>query len=127
MLSIAPIYIAIAVIMYSAMSSFVIVNRRKYQVSVGDGDRPAFARIMRAHGNFAEYAPLTLLAMVAAELAGAPKLIIHGAGALLLIGRALHGYCFLFTTSGMKLRVAGMMLTFFAMWTAAAAGIWATL
>tara|TARA_R110000787_G_scaffold144231_1_gene257942 strand:- start:23769 stop:24152 length:384 start_codon:yes stop_codon:yes gene_type:complete len=127
MLSITPIYIAIAVTMYSVLSFHVISGRGKYKVSIGDSNEPRFTRTVRAHGNFVEYAPLTLLAMGAAELAGAPGSVIHVAGASLLIGRTLHGYCFLFTTSGMKLRVAGMMLTFFAMWTAAAAGIWAVL
>ncbi len=127
MLSITPIYIAIAVIMYTGLSFFVISGRGKYKVSIGDGNEPKFARTMRAHGNFAEYAPLALLAMAAAELAGAPGGVIHAAGASLLIGRAAHGYCFLFTESGMKLRVGGMMLTFFAMWITAAAGIWGAL
>ncbi len=127
MLSITPIYIGIAVIMYTVLSFFVISGRGTYKISIGDGNEPRFARTMRAHGNFAEYAPLTLLAMAAAELAGAPGGLIHTAGASLLIGRAIHGYCFVFTTGVMKLRVGGMMLTFFAMWIAAAAGIWAVL
>lgn len=127
MLSITPIYIGIAVIMYTALSFFVIAGRNKYQVSIGDGSEAKFARTIRAHGNFAEYAPLTLLAMVAAELAGASGVIIHAAGSSLLVGRALHGYCFVFTENAMKMRVAGMMLTFFAMWIAAAACIWAIL
>ena len=127
MLSITPIYIGIAVIMYAVLSFFVISGRRRYKISIGDGNDPRFARTVRAHGNFAEYAPLTLLAMGAAELAGATGAVIHVAGALLLIGRAIHGYYFVFSAGVRKFRVGGMMLTFFAMWIAAAAGIWAVL
>lgn len=45
---------------------------------------------IRAHGNFAEYVPLTLLLMALCELAGVGALWLHLGGGLLLVGRILH-------------------------------------
>lgn len=123
MLTITPIYLAIAVALYSFIAFTVIANRRRRRISIGDGGKQDFARIIRGHANFAEYAPITLLAIGVAELTGVPALVLHFCGVLLIAGRGLHAYCFLFTTIGMKLRVSGMMMTFFALWTAAAAAV----
>lgn len=127
MLAITPIYLAAAIVLYVFMSMYVIRSRYKFQISIGDGGKNRFQRIMRGHGNFAEYAPITLLAILAAELAGAPALLLHTAGVCLIVGRCLHGYCFLFTTTGMATRTAGMILTFSSMLIAAAGGLWAVL
>lgn len=123
MLSITPIYLAAAVAMYSFMAFTIIANRRKRLISIGDGDQKDFARIIRGHANFAEYAPLTLLAIGVAELTGAPHLLLHACGVALLIGRGLHAYCFLYTPVGMKQRVTGMVLTFISLWIASAAAL----
>jgi len=45
---------------------------------------------IRAHGNFAEYVPLTLLLMALCELAGVGALWLHVGGLALLVGRILH-------------------------------------
>ncbi len=123
MLSVTPIYLAAAVALYSFMAFTIIANRRKRQISIGDGNQKDFARIIRGHANFAEYAPLTLLAIGVAELTGTAHLLLHACGVMLLVGRGLHAYCFLFTPIGMKLRVTGMVLTFISLWTASAAAL----
>ncbi len=123
MLSVTPIYLAAAVALYSFMAFTIIANRRKRQISIGDGRQKDFARIIRGHANFAEYAPLTLLAIGVAELTGTPHLLLHICGLFLLIGRGLHAYCFLFTPIGMKSRVTGMVLTFISLWTASASAL----
>lgn len=127
MLTVTPIYLAIAVALYSFMAFAVIANRRRRRISIGDGNQQDFARIIRGHANFAEYAPITLLAIACAELAGAPAAALHLSGVLLIAGRSLHAYSFLFTPAGMTSRVSGMVLTFLALWIAAAAGIYAAL
>lgn len=119
MMGVTPIYLAAAVAMYSFMAFTIIINRRGRRISIGDGDQKDFARIIRGHANFAEYAPLALLSIGIAELAGTPAAVLHGCGIILLIGRGLHAYCLLFTPIGLKLRVTGMVLTFLALWTAA--------
>ena len=123
MLSITPVYLAIAVALYSFIAFNVISNRRRRRISIGDGGKQDFARIVRGHANFAEYTPITLLAIGVAELTGVPALVLHLCGVLLIAGRGLHAYCFLFTPIGMKLRVSGMMMPFFSLWTAAATAV----
>lgn len=124
MFDVTPIYLTIAVALYSVMAFAVIANRRRRRISIGDGNQQDFARIIRGHANFAEYAPITLLAIACAELAGAPPVALHLSGVLLIFGRSLHAYCFLFTPAGMRLRVSGMILTFLALWTATLAAIY---
>jgi len=125
MLTVTPIYLAAAVVLYSVIAFIVIANRRRRRISIGDAGQTDFARMVRGHGNFAEYAPITLLAIGAAELAGAPASVLHACGILLLCGRGLHAYCFLFMPVGLRIRVTGMMLTFFSLWTASAAALFA--
>jgi uncharacterized membrane protein YecN with MAPEG domain len=127
MLTITPIYVAAAVAMYSVIAFVVISNRIRRRISIGDAGQTDFARMVRGHGNFAEYAPITLLAIGVADLAGAPASILHACGILLLCGRGLHAYCFLFTLVGRRIRVTGMMLTFFSLWIAAGAGLFQVL
>ena len=127
MLTVTPIYLALAVVLYSALSFAVIRGRWRHRVRLGEGDNTEMQRLVRAHGNFAEYAPLTLLCIGAAELAGAPAWSLHAAGVLLLMGRVLHGYCFVFTRLAMRPRVTGMVLTLSALWLAAASGLLAVL
>ncbi len=70
--------------------------------------------MIRAYGNFAEYVPLSLLLLMGAELNGGISFIIIGLGCLLLIGRAVHAYGFLYASQEkhFKFRVSGMVLTF---------------
>lgn len=127
MLTVTPVYLAAAVALYSFIAFTVIGNRRGRRITIGDGGQADFTRIIRGHANFAEYAPLALLSIGVAELSGVPHMVLHACGIVLLIGRVLHAYCFLYTPVGMKLRIAGMMLTFFALWTAAASALFMVL
>ncbi|MEX0694049.1 MAG: MAPEG family protein [Rhodospirillales bacterium] len=123
MLSVTPVYLAAAVALYSCMTFAIIAQRRKRQISLGDGRQKDFARIIRGHANFAEYAPLTLLAITMAELGGVPAVVLHASGVMLILGRILHGYWFFYRPEGLKCRVAGMVLTLFALWTASTAAV----
>ncbi|WP_338665340.1 MAPEG family protein [Pararoseomonas sp. SCSIO 73927] len=101
----------------------VIRARARAQVSLGTGDDAALQRAMRVHGNFAEYVPLVLVLMLANELAGAPAPLLHGAGTALLLGRLCHALSIGGRIHRMRLRVAGMALTFLALAVLAIAGI----
>ena len=127
MISITPLYLAIAVVLYSAMAFAIIGNRRNRRISIGDGGQNDFAHLIRGHGNFAEYAPITLFAMAMAELSGVPALVLHTSGIMLILGRCLHAYWFFYIPQGLISRVAGMVLTFFALWAASAAALGMTL
>ncbi len=94
----------------------VMVGFRRVQTGIQffDGGDQALLRRMRAHGNFTETVPITLLAMAAAELAGAPPWLLWSGGAALLAGRSLHLLTLVRSGWGNG-RAAGMVLTFLPM------------
>jgi len=122
-MSITPIYIALSVIMCTFLALQVVKNRRSRRILIGDNEDQDFLWVSRAHANFVETVPITLIALGAAELAGAPALLLHASGLLLVAGRLLHAYCFLKDHKAMKARVLGMQLTIASMWVSAAAGV----
>ncbi|MDH3703883.1 MAG: MAPEG family protein [Alphaproteobacteria bacterium] len=126
-LAITPIYAGILALLYLFLAASVIRQRRRRGISVGDGGDAAFMRIIRAHGNFAEYVPITLILMAFAELLGTKELVLHVIGGLLLTGRLSHAWCFLFTTRNLRARVAGMVLTFSSIAIGAIACLWVSL
>ena len=112
---VTPLYAGILGLIYFALAANVIRRRGRLRISLGDGGDAAFARQVRAHANFAEYVPLVLVLMLALELAGAAPWELHAIGILLLAGRLMHAYCFVFTGGSIPMRVAGMGLTFTAL------------
>lgn len=110
-LTIAPIYAAIFALMLVVLSGYVIKMRYKHRVSLGDGGNGEMLKAIRAHGNFIEYVPISLILLTMLELGGESATILHGFGGALLVGRILHapGLNFKGTT---KLRQIGMILTF---------------
>jgi uncharacterized protein len=65
---------------------------------------------MRAHANFTETVPMTLLAMAAAELSGVPTWTFWTGGISLLVGRVMHA-AILITKGWGNPRAIGMVLT----------------
>jgi uncharacterized membrane protein YecN with MAPEG domain len=110
-LSIVPVYAAVLGILYLALTFAVIRNRYRLKVSLGDGGDERLNRIIRGHGNFAEYVPISLLLLAFAEIGGAGAVIMHLGGALLLSGRLLHGYALALTPRNILARRYGMILT----------------
>ncbi len=111
-LTITPVYAAILGILYLTLAVTVIRGRYRLRISLGDGGEESLTRRIRAHGNFAEYAPMALLLIAFAELGGANGVILHGAGAALLVGRGLHAYALALTEGNLFARRYGMILTF---------------
>lgn len=91
----------------------VIKNRRKHQISLGDGGIDELTRAIRAHGNFVEYVPLSLILLGCSELNQAPNLIVIGFAVLIFLGRAFHAYAFLAGKDHFKPRILGMKLTLY--------------
>ncbi len=115
--TITPVYAAVLGILYLALAVHVIRGRYQHRISLGDGDNESLTRRVRAHGNFAEYAPIALLLMAFAELSGANGTVIHTIGGLLVVGRGLHAYALALTDGNMIARRYGMILTFAAIVT----------
>jgi len=111
-LTITPLFAAILGILYLALAVHVIRGRYQHRLSLGDGGNESFARCIRAHGNFAEYVPLSLLLMAFAELGGSSDTVVYGIGAALVLGRVLHAYALALTDNNLTLRRYGMILTF---------------
>lgn len=89
----------------------VIRLRWKHRVGFGDGGNPEMMRAVRVHANFAEWTPLALLALLAAELRSAPTAWVAGLGLTLLIGRIGHALGLSRRTGPSVGRSGGMTLT----------------
>ena len=86
----AMIHAALLMFMTIGLAILVIRQRRRANVGVGDGGDKALARAIRAHGNFAEYAPIAISAYVLLALGGASATLIHILGTIFLVGRVAH-------------------------------------
>jgi len=110
-LSIIPLYAALLAVLYLSMTYAVIRNRYRLELSLGDGGDLRMNRLIRGHGNFAEYAPLSLLLLGFAEIAGSGAVTIHLGGGLLLCGRLFHAYAMMLTEQSLLARRYGMIMT----------------
>lgn len=112
---ILPFYAALLGLLFFYLSIRTIGLRRKLKIGVGAKDNEEMLRAMRVHANFAEYAPITLLLIGFVELQGAHPGVVHGLGALLLIGRCVHAHGMSRMNEKFVFRVSGMMMTFAAL------------
>jgi uncharacterized protein len=114
MLAITSFFVGLFALLQIPLTVMVGFRRVQTGIQFLDGGDQTLMRRMRAHGNFTETVPITLAAMAAAELAGAPHWLLWIGGLLLLVGRSLH--LFTLVRSGWGLgRAAGMILTFIPM------------
>lgn len=88
------IYAALCGSMLIGLAAHVIRARRKQMMAMGQGDFELQRRI-RAHGNFAEYAPMFLIMLGFSELQGLHPLAVHGFGVVFMAGRGMHAYSLL--------------------------------
>jgi uncharacterized protein len=105
-LTVAPFFIGLFAVM-------VTVGYRRLQTRIAffdGGDRT----LMRAHGNFTETVPISLLAMTGAELTGAPHWLLWSGGVALLAGRLVDLATLVRSERGIG-RAIGMILTFVSM------------
>ena len=93
-----------------------MVGYRRFQIRVPffDGGDPTLMRRMRAHGNFTETVPMSLLAMAAAELTGAPHWLLWSGGIVLVAGRLMHFATLMRSEWGIG-RAIGIVLTLISM------------
>ncbi|MEL6961159.1 MAG: MAPEG family protein [Pseudomonadota bacterium] len=114
-MTVTPIYAALTAILFVLLSLRVIVARRQSSVPLGDGGDQILLRRLRAHGNFAEYAPMVIVLMALAELQDSADVMLHAIGLLLLAGRFVHALGVSQEPEDYRLRVTGMGLTFAAL------------
>ncbi len=107
----SPIYMGVLALLFIVLSVRVVLLRGRYQVKLGDGGNEVLQRAIRAHANFVEYVPLALLLMLAADLVGHDKIVVHTLGITLVIARVAHAFG-VSTESGRSLgRAVGIALT----------------
>lgn len=107
------LYTALALLpLYLFLSIRVIRFRQKHNVSIGDGGHTLLFRRIRAHGNFAEYAPLGLLLILLLELNGGCTKSILLPAMCLVVGRFFHATALSLSLAPLWVRVTGMALTF---------------
>jgi len=102
----------------------VVVGLRRGETGIQffDGGDQVLLRRMRAHANFTETVPITLLAMAAAELTRMPPWALWVGGLSLLAGRIVHAAIIILRGWGPP-RAIGMLLTLgpmlgFGLWAA---------
>lgn len=109
---IVPAYAGVFGLLFIILSARTIMARRSAKVALGTGRNKALERAVRAHANFAEYVPITLLLISFAEQRGTHHLVINLLCVLFLAGRALHAWGVSQEPENFTYRVTGMMLTF---------------
>lgn len=113
-LPVATFFAGLFALLQIPITVAVGLRRLRTDIHFLDGGDARLTRLMRAHGNFTETVPISLLAMAAAELRGAPTWLVVTGGCLLLLGRALHYTTILRSGFGHG-RAVGMVFTFVSM------------
>ena len=95
-------------LLFFALTFRVIAARRASGVSLGDGGDKLVMRRMRGQANAAEQMPLTLIALLIAELIGGSTVVLGLLAFVFCMGRLLHGIGFGWLEHSPPLRMAGM-------------------
>lgn len=118
-------YLTILAGIYLYLSFNVISTRRSLKVTLGDGGNSMVVRAVRAHANFAEYVPFSIILVIILAIVSEPITIDkikamspmpHGLFLTLIFARLCHAYGMLVQETkakpSMQMRMIGMILTF---------------
>lgn len=89
-LPITSILTGVCALMMVLLSVPVSLRRMKLKAARGDAGDQQLGNLIRAHGNFIEYAPLGLIALALVEACGWGPEYVWTVGGLLVGGRLLH-------------------------------------
>ena len=103
------IYAVLSGLLMAWLALQTIKVRRAVKVKLGDNGNFELQSAIRAHGNFAEYMPITMILLFLLEYNGAPALTIHLIGTAFLAGRWIHAQSLL--KDEIHKRVVGMKFT----------------
>jgi uncharacterized protein len=90
--SITLLYASLNAVLLLVLAVGVVKVRMKHNIPLGDGGNREMLRVMRIHGNAAEYMPMFLILLLLLELSQAPALLLHSLGGVFFVGRMLHVY-----------------------------------
>ena len=80
------------------------------KILVGDGGNPRMIARMRAHLNFAEYAPIVLILIALVELAAGTQFWLWAVAATFIVARVLHAFGMDGWRLGRQIGIAATML-----------------
>ena len=119
-MKVTALYAGILGVMYLFLSARIMLWRFFTGVVQGDGEGDSHRGVIRAHANFFEYVPLTLLLILLVDFSSADDRLIHGLGAGLVVARLLHAVG-MYQTDGVSIgRRVGTALTVVVLAVAAA-------
>ena len=122
-LPVTAFYASVLAFIYLYITALVIIHRRSNRIGVGDGGDETLQRLIRVHGNFSEYVPLTLILLAILEISTEIPWLIHVFGTALVIGRVLHAYGLRHSVGATWQRLVGMMLTLLTLFGLASANL----
>lgn len=110
----AALWTGLHLLLLLVLSGLVVRQRQRHRVMIGDEGVPELLRARRAFGNATEYVPAGVGALAVLALVGAPAAVVHGVGAVLFVGRLLHGWG-ISTSAGPTIgRTVGTLMTWLA-------------
>lgn len=112
MSAITPLFAAIFTLIYVALSLNVVRYRFGHKISIGDGGHKHLEMATRAHANFIEYVPLSLLLMWFLESLTLSPSEVFWSGAILVFARVAHAFGMLYPQQLLVLRQFGTIATF---------------
>jgi uncharacterized protein len=89
-LPITSLYAAALGLLLIPFTIRVGLRRVHTRIFAGHGDDEVLHRRVRAHANFLEYVPLAVILIALTEFRGAPAILVHTLGALLVVSRTVH-------------------------------------
>jgi len=122
--SITALYGAILGLIVIALAINVTVHRVKLRVPLGDGGNAEMRRMIRLHGNAAEYIPLAIALMLIYELNGGAHLGLHIIGVALIAGRVAQTLGMWSTDKTNIGRQIGQSLTWLSLIALAVLNLW---
>ncbi len=122
-LPITAAYGAVLALLVVALGINVTVHRVKLAVPLGDGGNAQMLRMIRLHGNAAEYVPLAIALMAIYEINGGASIALHLTGIVLIVGRLLQTWGMWATDNPGLRRGAGQSLNWLAIVALAALNI----
>lgn len=118
---------ALLTMLYLALAVNVVRVRYRYRQSLGVPEGDDAQRAIRAHANFNEYVPLSLVLIALMPFLGAPTVLIQGLCIALLASRCAHAFSLLVAEPRyhtLRWRQVGMVLGFGILLVAAGFLLW---
>ena len=122
--SITPLYAGILALIVVALAINVTLHRVKLRVPLGDGGNAEMRRMIRLHGNAAEYIPLAIVLMAIYELNGGAHTALHALGIALIVARVTQTWGMWATDMTNIGRQIGQSLTWLSLIALAALNLW---